>query len=78
MGKLRGIRHKDRISAVQSSQSRGTEQCKKCVQYDFKFTSIYNSERLARLEEIKYSLQNYNPLNVKEFLYYKPSKNIKM
>ena len=25
--------------------------------------------RLARLEEIKYSLQNYNPLNIKEFLY---------
>ena len=57
MGKLRGIRHKDRISAVQSSQSRGTEQCKKCVQYDFKFTSIYNR---------------------KEFLHYKPSKNVKM
>ena len=34
-------RHKGRISAVQSRQSKWTGQYKKCVQYDFKFTSIY-------------------------------------
>ena len=30
------------ISAVQSSQSRWTGQYKKCVQYNFKFTSIFS------------------------------------
>ena len=42
MDKLRGLRHKGRISAAQSSQSRWTGQYKKCVQYDFKFTSIHS------------------------------------
>ena len=42
MGKLRGLRHKGWISAVQSSQSWWRGQCKKGVQYDFKFTLIYS------------------------------------
>ena len=43
MGKLRGLRHKGRISAAQSSYSKWTGQYKKCVQYDLKFTSIYTN-----------------------------------
>ena len=41
-GKLGGTRHKGRNSAVKSIQSSWTGQYEKCVQYDFKFTSVYS------------------------------------
>ena len=43
-GKLRGTPHKGRNSAVKSSQLSWAGQHKKCVQYDFKFTSVYSAQ----------------------------------
>ena len=40
-GKLRGTRHTGRNNAVKFSQLSLAGQCKKCVQYDFKFTPVY-------------------------------------
>ena len=54
MGKLRGLQHKGWISAVQSSQSRWTGLYKKCVQYNFKITSIYSeTDQHIILEGVK-------------------------
>ena len=41
--KLRRTRSKGRNSAVQSSQLSWMGQYKKCVQYDFKFTTVYGA-----------------------------------
>ena len=42
-GKLRETtRHKGRNSAIESSQLSWVELYKKCVQYDFKFTTVYS------------------------------------
>ena len=41
-GKQWGTLHKGRNSVVKSSQLSWGEQYKKCVQYDFKFTSDYS------------------------------------
>ena len=40
--KLRRTRRKGRNSAVKSSQLSWAGQNKKCVEYDFKFTSVYS------------------------------------
>ena len=40
--KFRGTQHKGGNTAVQSSQLSWAGQCKKCVQYDFKLTSVMN------------------------------------
>ena len=40
MGKLKGTWFKGRNSTVKSSKLSWTGQYKKCVQYDFKFTSV--------------------------------------
>ena len=41
-GKLRGTQRKGRYSAVKSSQLSWAGQYKKCLQYNFKFTSDYS------------------------------------
>ena len=40
--KLRGLQRKGRYSGVKSSQHSWAGQSKKCVQYDFQFTSEYS------------------------------------
>ena len=40
--KLRGTQRKSRYNVVKSSQLSWAGQYKKCVQYDFKFTSEYS------------------------------------
>ena len=54
-GKLRGTRHKGRNSAVQSRHLSWAGQCKKCVQYDFKFTPVY-SDQMYLINIFKQSL----------------------
>ena len=48
-GKLRRTRYKGRNSTVHSIQLTWTGQYKKCVQYDFRFTSIYSTYMELRL-----------------------------
>ena len=61
--KLKITRLKGRYSAVLSSQlSWAWEQYKKCVQYDFKFTSVYSEKNTPTILLLKYPWYAPEPL----------------